>query len=70
MRTALAYPVHVVGVGFDIVVGVRIEMLPCLPEVTPSLYHVVHMRNHAGRDERMTIVVEVKAPWIAGTFRK
>ena len=27
MRAAFAHPVHVVGVGFDIVVGVGVEML-------------------------------------------
>ncbi len=67
---AVAYPMHVVGVGLDIIVSIRVKVLTSLPLVPGTLNNMVHVRNHAYRDERMPIIVEINTPGIAATLGK
>ena len=62
--------VQVVGDGFDIVVGVRVEVLTRLPLIAGSGDDVIQMRNDARRDERVALLVEVQSPRVAGSFRE
>ncbi len=57
-----------IGDGVDVVVGVRVEVRAGLPLVSRTLDDVVQVRNHAGRAERLAVVVEIDAPRIAGSF--
>src|SRR6187431_552783 len=52
----------------DIVVGVRVEMLPGLPLVASALNHVEKMRDYAGLGEELAIRIEIDAPRIAGAL--
>ena len=61
-------PVHVIGDGLDVVVGVRVEVLARLPLVARALDDVVQVLDDARGRERMAVVVEVEAPRIAGAF--
>ena len=61
----VADPVAVVGDGLDVVVGVGIEVLAGLPLVAAALNHVIQVRDDAGGDERLAVVVEIDAPGIA-----
>ena len=54
-----------VRTGLDVVEDVGVEVLPGLPLVMSPLDDVKQMRNHAGRDERLTAIVEVDAPRVA-----
>ena len=55
-----------VGDRLDVVVGVGIEVLPGLPLIPAALNHVIQVRNHAGGEEGLAVVVEIDAPGIAG----
>src|SRR5688572_13380692 len=70
VRPAIAYPMHVVGNSFNIVVSVGIEMLSCLPLVTRALNDMVHVRDHANGNEWMAIIVEIDPPGVARPFRE
>ena len=59
-----------IGDRLDVVVGVRIEVGAPLPLVAGALDDVEQMRNHAGRQKRLAVVVEVDAPGIAGAVAK
>ncbi len=52
--------------GFDVIIDIRIKMLPGLPLVSRAGNDVIQMRNHAGCDKRLAAVVEIDAPGIAG----
>ena len=60
-----AVPVQVVGDGLDVVVGVRVEVRARLPLIAAALDDVEGVRNDAGLDEGLAVVVEVEAPRIA-----
>ena len=45
-------------------------MLARLPLISGALNHVIQVRYDAGRAKRLAMVVEIEAPWIAGTFGK
>src|SRR5262249_236767 len=70
VRPLRANPVDVVGNRLDVVVDVWSEMLAGLPLVSGTLDDLVKMLNHAGRDERVAVVIEGKAPRIAGPLSK
>ena len=57
--------VAVVGDRLDVVVGVRVEVRPGLPLVPAALDHVVEVRDHAGGEEGLAVLVEVDAPGVA-----
>src|SRR4051812_26296179 len=59
-----------VGNGFDVVENVRIIMLAALALISRTLNHVPEMRNHAGLDEALAVLVKVHSPGIAGALRK
>ena len=61
----IARVVQMVGDGFDVVVGVRIEMRTRLSLVTSALDHVKQMWNHTRLDNALPVFVEVNAPRIA-----
>jgi len=56
--------VQVIGDGLDVVEHVFVEVLAALALVTAALDHVVEVRNHAGGDESLTVLVEIDAPRI------
>ena len=62
--------VQVVGDGFDIVVGVRVEVLTRLPLIAGSRDDVVQVWNDARRDERVALFVEVQSPRVTGPFHE
>src|SRR5947209_19629316 len=53
---------------FDDVIDVRIEMQAGLQSETTALDDVEEMRDHAGFDETLAVLVEVNSPGIAGAF--
>jgi hypothetical protein len=55
----IACVVCVVGDGLDVLVRVRIEVLPGLPLVTSAGDDVVEMRNDARRDEPLAMLVVI-----------
>ena len=57
--------VAVVGDRLDVVVGVRVEVRARLPLVAAALDDVVAVRDDAGLDERLAVLVEVEAPGVA-----
>ena len=65
-----AGPVPVTGDRLDVVKRIGIEVLSRLTLVPRSWNHVVEVRNHAGRLERMAQVVKVHAPRIARALGK
>ena len=65
-----AGPVPVTGDRLDVVKRIGIEVLSRLPLVPRSLDHVVEVRNHACRLERMAQIVEVHAPRITRALGK
>ena len=70
VRPLIAGPMNMIGNGFDVVVNVRIEMRAGLALVTAALNHVEQMRNDAGFDDALAVLVEIDAPRIAGAFGK
>src|SRR5690606_443059 len=70
MRPLVAQPVHVIGDGLDIVVGIGIEVFAALPMVPRSLYHMEEMRDNAYRGKRMPIVVEIDTPRVTRAVRE
>ena len=66
----IAKEVKVVGNGCDIAIGVRIEVLARLTLITSALNDVIQMRNHAGRNERLPVIVEIDTPRVAGPVRE
>ncbi len=63
----VARVVQVVGDGLDVVVGVRVEVVPRLSLIAGSGDDVVQVRNDARRDEGVALLVEVHAPRVAGS---
>ena len=57
-----------VGDRLNVVVGIRVEVLPGLALIAAALNDVIQVRNHAGRDEALAVVVEIDAPGIARAF--
>src|SRR6185503_3385052 len=68
MRPFLANPVHMIGNRLDVAVDVWIEVLTGLPLVSSALDHLVEMLDDAGGHKRLTVIVEVESPRIAGAF--
>jgi hypothetical protein len=62
--------VRVVGDGLDVLVGVRVEVLPGLPLIPPARHDVVEMRDDAGGDEELAMLVVIEPPGIAGAMRE
>ena len=56
---------QVIGDRDDVAIGVRVEVLSALSLVPRALDDVIQVRNHAGRDECLAVVVEVDTPRIA-----
>ena len=54
----------------DIVVGVGVDVITALSLVAPALDHVIHVRDHAGSDEGVTVIIKVNTPWVTGPTRK
>ena len=54
-----------VGDRLDVVVGVGVEVLARLPLVTAALGDVVEVRDDAGGDDHLPVLVEVDAPGVA-----
>src|SRR5690606_37344309 len=69
MWPAVADPMHVVGHRFDIVKCI-FGMRAGLARVPAALENMVQMRNHAGGDECMTVIIEINTPGVAGAFGK
>ena len=59
--------VQVIGDGFDVRVGIAVEMLAGLTLVVCSLDDMVQVRDHAGCDEGLAVVIEIDPPWIGGS---
>src|SRR5438552_10987532 len=68
VRALAAGVMKMIGNGFDIVEDVWIEVLAALPFVASALDHVPQMRNDAGFDETLSMLVEIDAPGIARAF--
>ena len=66
MIADVAHIVQVVGNRLDVLKRVGVEVLAPLPVIAAPLDHVPQMRNHAGGNEGLALVVEVHAPRIAG----
>ena len=60
----------VVGDCLDVVINVRIEVLAGLTFVSPSLDHMVQVRDDARREKRLAVGVEVNSPGVAGSFEE
>ena len=58
----------VVGDGLDILVSMRIEVLPGLPLIPTAGYNMVKMRNDAGSDEPLAMLVVIQPPRVTGAF--
>ena len=65
-----ALPVPVRGNRFDVVVGVRVEVLPRLALVAATLHDVPEVRNHAGFDEEIAVRIVVQPPRVRGALRE
>ena len=62
---------HTVKVwGRSAEVGGKTRLLARLPLVAPALYHVVEVRDHAGRGEGVADLVEVDPPGVARALRE
>src|SRR5207244_427526 len=59
VRALAAGVMQMVGDGFDVVENVGVEMLSALPLVARALNHVPEMRNDAGLDETLAVLVEI-----------
>jgi hypothetical protein len=70
MRTSIPYPVNMVCNGLDIVIGIRVKMLPSLSVIAGSLYHMEQMGDYTYSRKGMAIFVEVDSPGITGSLRK
>src|SRR4051812_5971225 len=53
----IARVMAVVGDRLDVVVGVRIEMLPRLPLIAPARNDVKDVRDDAGRREKVAVLI-------------
>src|SRR4029079_14063111 len=60
----------VIGNGFDVVVGVRIEMWTGLPLIARPLDNVEKMWNHTRLDKTLPIRIEIDSPRIARAVRE
>ena len=70
VRPLIAHPVHMVADRVQVVVYVRIEMPPGLPDHAGAGNDVVQVRNDAGRQEQLSIRIPIQSPGIAGAVRK
>ena len=70
MFTNIADIMSMVRDGFDVVISVRIEMSPTLPMISPTLNHMPQVRNHTGCNKRLSVIVEVNTPRVAGSVHK
>src|SRR5690349_2096578 len=62
MGAFVAGPMDVVRDGLDVVVNVRIEMRTRLPGETATLDDMKEVRDYAGFDEALAVLVKVNAP--------
>ena len=60
----------VIGDGLDVVVGVRVEMLPGLPLVARALDDVEEVRNHARLGKEIAVRIPINPPRIARAVRE
>src|SRR5690606_2091546 len=70
VRPLIAEPMHMIGDGFDIVVGIGIEMFTALAVVPCSLDHVEQVGDHTYRGKRVPVIVEIDTPRVARTVRE
>src|SRR5436190_18304571 len=70
MRSLAADPANMVGYCLDVVIDVRIEMRTSLMSESSTLNHMEQMRDDAGFDDALAILVEINAPGIARAFGK
>ena len=68
-RAAVRRAVAVVGDGLDVVVNVGVDVLAALPVIDAAGNHMPQMRDHAGGDEELAVIVEIEAPGIAEAMR-
>src|SRR6185369_7579992 len=66
----VALPVQVIRDRLDVVEGVRVRMPAetVLPVVARALDHVEEVRDHAGGDDRLAVLVEIDAPGVRRAF--
>ncbi len=62
--------VQMIGDGFYVIKGIRIEMLTSLPLIPCAWNHVIQVGNNAGGDKRLTMRIEIDSPGIAGAVRE
>ena len=63
-----ACEVGVISDGLDVVVGMRIEVLTRLTLVATAGKHMIEVRDDAGGDEHLAVLVVIEPPWIARAF--
>src|SRR6266567_1722255 len=68
VRAFVACPVNMVGEGFDVVINVWIEMRTRLAMIASALDHMEQVRNDAGFDDALAVLVKINSPWIARAF--
>ena len=59
--------VQVVRDRFDVAKDKGVEVRPSLANVPGTLNHVIEVRDHAGRNHRLTAIVKVYSPGIAAS---
>ena len=64
----IASVVRVVGDGLDVVIGVGIEVLTGLPLIPPAGDDVIQMRDDAGGDEELAMLIVIEPPRVAGAL--
>src|SRR5690606_32260624 len=70
VRPPVADPMHVISNCLNIVIGIRIKMVSALPMISCSLNNMEQVRNDAYRNERLTDIVEINAPWVTAAVCK
>ena len=70
MGPTVSQPMYMVAYGFNIVIGIRIKMVPCLPLISCPLDYMVEVRNYTDRDKWVTVIVKIDAPWVTAPFGK
>ena len=60
--------VSMIGDGVNIGKGIGVKMGPCLPKVAPAGNDVKGVGDDASLDKGLAIIVEIKAPRVAGAL--
>src|SRR5690606_6266359 len=70
MRSPIPHIMNMIGNGLDIIVGIRIKMLPGLTLISGPLDNVEQMGYYTNGNKWMSIIIEIDSPWVTCALGK